>query len=74
MLRPGRAGANNADDHVETLDQALSGLPEEYQTGHFADDDPASSSTPAASTSHNSSSEKTSPMVANSESEAPRGG
>jgi hypothetical protein len=41
MLRPGRAGANDADDHIGLLDRALSGLPEEYQTGHFADDDPA---------------------------------
>jgi hypothetical protein len=41
MLRPGRAGSNDADDHVELLHRALSGLPEEYQTGHFTDDDPA---------------------------------
>ena len=41
MLRPGRAGANDADDHIELLDRALSGLPEEYQAGHFTDDDPA---------------------------------
>ncbi len=41
MLRPGRAGANDADDHVELFDRALSGLPEEYQTGHFTDDDRA---------------------------------
>jgi hypothetical protein len=41
MLRPGRAGANDADDHITLLDRALSGLPEEYQTGHFTDDDPA---------------------------------
>src|ERR1035437_4966674 len=41
MLRPGNTGANDADDHIELLDRALSGLPEEYQTGHFADDDPA---------------------------------
>jgi hypothetical protein len=40
-LRPGRAGANDANDHVELLDRALSGLPEEFQTGHFADDHPA---------------------------------
>ena len=40
-LRPGRAGANGANDHVELLDRALSGLPEEFQTGHFADDHPA---------------------------------
>jgi hypothetical protein len=41
MLRPGRAGANDADDHTTLLHRALSGLPEEYQTGHFTDDDPA---------------------------------
>jgi hypothetical protein len=41
MLRPGRAGANDADDHIDLLDRALSGLPEEYQTGHFDADDPA---------------------------------
>jgi hypothetical protein len=40
-LRPGRAGANDADDHVELFDRALSGLPEEYQTGHFEHEDPA---------------------------------
>jgi hypothetical protein len=41
MLRPGRAGANDAHDHITLLDRALSGLPEEYQAGHFCDDDPA---------------------------------
>jgi hypothetical protein len=41
MLRPGNTGANGADDHICLLDRALSGLPEEYQTGHFCDDDPA---------------------------------
>ncbi len=41
MLRAGNTGANDADDHVELLDRALSGLPEEYQTGHFAHDHPA---------------------------------
>src|SRR5664279_2403306 len=41
MLRPGRAGANDAGDHICLLHRALSGLPEEYQTGHFADDHPA---------------------------------
>ena len=40
MLRPGNAGANDADDHIELLDRALSGLPEEYQTGHFDGDHP----------------------------------
>lgn len=37
-LRPGNAGANDTDDHVELLDSALSGLPDEYQVGHFAGD------------------------------------
>ncbi len=41
MLRRGNAGANDSDDHVELLDRALSGLPEEYQTGHFENDHPA---------------------------------
>jgi hypothetical protein len=39
-LRAGNSGANDADDHIELLDRALSGLPEEYQTGHFAGDHP----------------------------------
>jgi hypothetical protein len=38
MLRPGNAGANDADHHVELLDRSLSSLPEEYQVGHFAGD------------------------------------
>ena len=38
MLRPGRAGPNDANDHVALLHTALAGLPEEYQTGHFEDD------------------------------------
>jgi hypothetical protein len=38
MLRPGNAGSNDADDHLELLDRALSGLPEEYQVGHYAGD------------------------------------
>ena len=37
-LRPGNAGANDTDDHVELLDSALSALPDEYQVGHFAGD------------------------------------
>ena len=41
MLRPGNSGANDTDDHIELLDRALSGLPEEYQAGHFCDDHPA---------------------------------
>ena len=31
MLRPGNAGANDTDDHIELFDRALSGLPEEYR-------------------------------------------
>ena len=41
MLRPGNAGANDADDHIELFHRALSGLPEEYQAGHFENDHPA---------------------------------
>jgi hypothetical protein len=41
MLRPGNAGANDAGDHIVLFHQALSGLPEEYQTGHFDGDHPA---------------------------------
>ncbi len=41
MLRPGNAGANDTDDHIELLYRALSGLPEEYQAGHFESDHPA---------------------------------
>ena len=41
MLRPGNAGANDTDDHIELFHRALSGLPEEYQAGHFENDHPA---------------------------------
>jgi hypothetical protein len=41
MLRPGNSGANDTDDHIELLHRALSGLPEEYQAGHFENDHPA---------------------------------
>jgi hypothetical protein len=34
MLRPGNAGSNDADDHLELLDQAIASLPLEYQAGH----------------------------------------
>jgi hypothetical protein len=34
MLRPGNAGSNDADDHLELLDQAIAALPPEYQLGH----------------------------------------
>jgi len=40
MLRPGNAGANDADDHLELLDQAIGSLPPEYQAGHEPGDDP----------------------------------
>ncbi len=34
MLRPGNAGANNTDDHLELLDQAIARLPERFRRGH----------------------------------------
>lgn len=34
MLRPGNAGSNDADDHLELLDRAIAVLPAEYQRGH----------------------------------------
>jgi len=40
MLRPGNAGSNDADDHLELLDQAIAVLPAEYQAGHQPGDDP----------------------------------
>ena len=40
MLRPGNAGSNDADDHLELLDQAIGSLPSEYQVGHEPGDDP----------------------------------
>jgi hypothetical protein len=39
MLRPGNAGANDADDHLELLDQAIGALPVEYQVGHQPGDE-----------------------------------
>ena len=42
MLRPGNAGSNDADDHLELLDQAIAVLPPEYQAGHQPGDDPSS--------------------------------
>ena len=41
MLRPGNAGANDAEDHLELLDQAVAGLPSEYRVGHEPGDDPS---------------------------------
>ena len=40
MLRPGNAGSNDADDHLELLDQAIAVLPPEYHLGHEPGDDP----------------------------------
>jgi hypothetical protein len=40
ILRPGNAGANDADDHLELLDQVIATLPPEYQAGHEPGDDP----------------------------------
>jgi hypothetical protein len=40
MLRPGNAGSNDADDHLELLDQAIAVLPSEHQVGHQPGDDP----------------------------------
>jgi hypothetical protein len=40
MLRPGNAGANDTDDHLELLDQAILSLPAEYRAGHEEGDDP----------------------------------
>jgi hypothetical protein len=40
ILRPGNAGSNDADDHLELLDQAIGALPPEYHLGHEPGDDP----------------------------------
>ena len=40
ILRPGNAGSNDADDHLELLDQAIAVLPPEYHLGHEPGDDP----------------------------------
>jgi hypothetical protein len=40
MLRPGNARSNDADDHLELLDQAIAVLPSEHQVGHQPGDDP----------------------------------
>ena len=40
MLRPGNAGANDTDDHLELLDQAICSLPADYRIGHEEGDDP----------------------------------
>jgi len=41
MLRPGNASANDAEDHLELLDQAVAGLPGDYRVGHEPGDDPS---------------------------------
>ena len=38
-LRPGNAGANTIADHVDVLDQAVAGLPEDIAVGHRPGDD-----------------------------------
>jgi hypothetical protein len=40
MLRPGNAGSNDSDDHLELLDQAIGALSPEYRLGHEPGDDP----------------------------------
>ncbi len=40
ILRPGNAGSNDADDHLELLDQAIGSLPAEYHLGHEPGDEP----------------------------------
>jgi hypothetical protein len=46
MLRPGNAGANNADDHVAVLDAAISQLPPAWRAGHGQGDDPSAEEHP----------------------------
>ena len=38
MLRPGNAGANNTNDHLELFDQAIDALPERFRAGHMIGD------------------------------------
>jgi len=38
-LRPGNAAANDIADHVEVLDQAIAGMPEQVAVGHRKGDD-----------------------------------
>jgi Transposase DDE domain group 1 len=40
MLRPGNAGANNAKDHLQVLDEATAQLPKNVAVGHHDGDDP----------------------------------
>ena len=37
MLRPGNAGANNTNDHLELLDRAIDDLPEHYRRHMISD-------------------------------------
>jgi hypothetical protein len=39
-LRPGNAGSNDENDHLELLDQAIGSLPAEYHLGHEPGNDP----------------------------------
>jgi hypothetical protein len=41
VLRPGNAGANDADDHIAVLRAAIAQLPDAFQVGHHEGDDPA---------------------------------
>lgn len=38
LLRSGNAGSNDANDHLELLDQAIAALPASYQLGHQVED------------------------------------
>lgn len=40
-LREGRAGANDAGDHLTVIDDAIAALPESWRQGHRVGDDPA---------------------------------
>ncbi len=39
-LRPGSATANDADDQLQALDDAIAALPPDWQAGHHGGDDP----------------------------------
>ena len=41
ILRSGNAGSNDADDHLELLEQVIEALPPEYRLGHEEGDDPS---------------------------------
>ena len=40
MLRPGNAGANKVEDHLQLLDSAIAAMPAVFQSGHHRGDDP----------------------------------